>query len=255
MNLRSPPWRATLMPVLAMLGACAQPGAPGPALTLYDGRPAPGWHVQVTDFEGQQVLAGASVTVPKPAQPRVPASRVAARRSGKDRGDDAITLQWQDAWIAQLRIEGGPPLDLRPLVADGTLEFDLNVAELAQGGLKFKLNCGGDCERKLPFLTQARAAAGQGWRHLSFALACFVREGDDFSKAALPFAIEGTGTGEVAVARIRFVPHGRPNAACPDYRSESVTPIPLLESWAMAWWLPRHQQKLDEIRRHREAGR
>ena len=249
------PCRTGCVALLAMLGACAQPEGPAPALPLYDGRPAAGWHVMVTDFEGQQALATTSITVPKPANPRVPASRVVAHLSSKDRGDDAITLQWQDSWIAQLRLEGGPPPDLRPFVAEGTLELDLNVVELAQGGLKFKLSCGENCERKLPYLAEARAAAGQGWRHLSFALRCFVRDGDDFSKVPLPFAIEGIGTGEVAVAHIRVVRRGQPSAACPDYRTESVTPSPLLESWAMTWWMSRHQQKLDEIRRHREAGR
>jgi beta-glucosidase len=211
---------------------------------------APGWQVMVTDFEGQQALSGAAVTVPKPANPRVPDSRVSARSSG-----DALTLQWKDSWIAQLRVEGGPPLDLRPYVTEGTLEFDLDVLDMAQGGLKFKLNCGDPCERKVPWLAAARAAAGKGKQHLAFALSCFVREGDDFSRVPLPFAIEGTGTGEVALSQVRFVRRGMANAECPDYRTQSVTPGPLMESWAVNGWMPRHQKKIDEIRAHREAGR
>lgn len=224
--------------------------APDEIVLFSAGRPLAGWQLMVTDFEGQQVLTGASVSVPKPASPKVPDSRVSARTTG-----DAVTLQFKDSWIAQLRIEGGAPLDLKPFLAEGTLELDLNVLDLAQGGLKFKVSCGEGCERKVPFLTAGRAAAGQGWRHLSFALSCFARDGDDFSRVPLPFAIEGTGTGEVAVAKIRLVRNGKPNTACPDYRTESVTPSPLLESWAVGWWMPRHQAKLDEIRQHREAGR
>jgi len=219
-------------------------------LPVYAAGPLPGWRIQVTDFEGGQSLDGAAVTVPKPAKPRVPDSRVSARRD-----TDTLTLQWKDSWIAQLRFEGGPPADLRPYLAEGTLELDLDVRDMAQGGLKFKLNCGDNCERKLPYLAAARAAAGKGWQHLAFAMSCFVREGDDFSRVPLPFAIEGTGTGEVALARVHFVRQGRPNAACPDYRTQSVTPEPLMESWAANGWLPRHQQKLEEIRAHREAGR
>ncbi len=219
-------------------------------LAVYVDKPAPGWQVMVTDFEGQQPLTGTAVAVPKPAHPRVPASRVEARRNG-----ETLTLQWKDSWIAQLRIEGGPPMDLRPYMAEGTLELDLNVLDMAQGGLKFKLSCGEHCERKVPYLVAARAAAGRGWQRLSFAMSCFVREGDNYTRVPLPFAIEGTGTGEVALARVRFVRRGKANADCPDYRTQSVTPGPLMESWAVNWWLPRHQKKLDEIRAHREAGR
>ena len=239
-----------LLCAVLMLAGVAHAATPDD-IALHTARPLAGWQWMVTDFEGQQALTGASVTVPKPASPRVPSSLVNARISD----DAAVTLQFKDTWIAQLKLEGGGPLDLRPFLAEGTLEFDLNVVELAQGGLKFKLSCGEGCERKIPYLAAGRAAAGQGWRHLSFALSCFAHEGDDFSKTPLPFALEGTGTGEVSVAHLRVVRQGKPNTACPDYRRESVTPSPLLEAWSVGWWMPRHQAKLDEIRQHREAGR
>ncbi|MCY4745319.1 GDSL-type esterase/lipase family protein [Pelomonas sp. UHG3] len=230
---------------LAMLPLTAQ------SLDLDTGRPAPGWHIAVTDFEGQARLAGERVTVPKPAQPRVPSSRVAARR-----GDDgAVTLQFSHSWIAQLRWQGGPPLDLNAYLPQGTVEFDLDVIDLAQGGLKFKLGCGKDCERKIPFLFAGRALAGQGRKHLSFALKCFWREGDDFSAVDVPFTLEGTGSGEVRVSRLRLHKAGKPTTACPDYRTQSVTPEPLQESWAVDWWLPRHESKLAEVRAHQVAGR
>ena len=238
-----------LMVATLLLAAAAHSAAPD-EIALYDARPLAGWRWMVTDFEGQQALNGASVTVPKPASPRVPNSLVSARLN-----EAAVTLQFKDTWIAQLKLEGGTPLDLRPFVADGSLEFDLNVVELAQGGLKFKVSCGDGCERKIPYLAAGRAAAGQGWRHLSFALSCFAHTGDDFSKTPLPFALEGTGTGEMSVRNIRVLRSGKPATACPDYRSQSITPSPLEESWSVSWWLPRHQAKLDEIRQHREAGR
>lgn len=210
-----------------------------------------GWRIAVTDFEGEALLTGERVTVPKPAQPRVPASRVAARQ-----GDDgALTLQFSNSWIAQLRWQGGPPLDLRPYLPQGTVEFDLDVIDLAHGGLKFKLGCGKDCERKVPFLFAGRALVGKGPQHLSFALRCFWREGDDFSAVPLPFTLEGTGSGELRIGHLRFNKQGKPTTACPDYRTQSVTPEPLQESWATDWWLPRHEAKLAEIRAHREAGR
>ena len=62
----------------------------------------------------------------------------------------ALTLQWQDAWFTALRFEGGAPLDLRPYAAGGTLEFDFNALDLAQGGIYFTMRCGPECYRKRP---------------------------------------------------------------------------------------------------------
>lgn len=210
-----------------------------------------GWSIAVTDFEGEAKLTGERVTVPKPAKPRVPASHVAARRAD----DGALTLQFSNSWIAQLRWQDGQPLNLNPYLSAGTVEFDLDVVDLAQGGIKFKLGCGKDCERKIPFLFAGRELIGKGPQHMAFALQCFWRTGDDFSAVPLPFALEGTGSGEVSIAHLRFNKQGKATNACPDYRTQSVTPEPLQESWATSWWLPRHEAKLAEIKAHRDAGR
>lgn len=234
-----------LLALLALLPLTAQ------SLDLDVGRPAKGWQIAVTDFEGEARLTGERVTVPKPANPRVPNSHVAARR-----GDDgAVTLQFSNTWIAQARWQDGPPLDLRPYLAEGTVEFDLNVIDLANGGMKFKLGCGKDCERKVPFLFAGRELAGLGPQHLSLALKCFWREGDDFSAVNVPFMLEGTGSGELQIANLRINKRGKATTACPDYRTQSVTPERLQESWAVDWWLPRHEAKLAEIKAHRDAGR
>ncbi len=210
-----------------------------------------GWSIAVTDFEGEAKLTGDRVTVPKPASPRVPDSHVAAKRGG----DGALTLQFSNSWIAQLRWQDGKPLDLNPYLAQGTVEFDLNVIDLAHGGMKFKLGCGKDCERKIPYLFAGRELIGKGKQHLSFALKCFWREGDDFSHVDVPFTLEGTGSGEVQISQLRINKTGKATTACPDYRKQSITPERLQESWAVDWWLPRHEQKLAEIKAHREAGR
>lgn len=52
----------------------------------------------------------------------------------------------------------------------------------------------------------------------------------------------------MAIANVKFQKAGAPNASYPDYRTLSVTPDMLNESWSIGWWLPRHLQKLDEIR-------
>lgn len=237
--------RLLLLALTALLPLTAQ------SLDLDTGRPAKGWSVAVTDFEGEAKLDTDRVTVPKPANPRVPDSHVAARR-----GDDgALTLQFSNSWIAQLRWQDRAPLNLNPYLAAGTVEFDLSVIDLAHGGMKFKLGCGKDCERKIPFLFAGRELIGKGRQHLSFALKCFAREGDDFSAVNVPFTLEGTGSGEVQISKLRIHKTGKATTACPDYRTQSVTPERLQESWAVDWWLPRHEAKLAEIKAHREAGR
>jgi len=213
----------------------------------------PETRVTLADFEAQQSMTGSHVEVPRSAQPKVPASRVEANVSTKDVAGDALTMHWKDAWYASLRLEVARPVDLRPFLADGALEFDLNVVDMAKGGLTFTTSCGPDCGRKLPWVVASRALAGKGWQHLSFSMRCFAHAGDDFSAVTQAFALDSSGTGEAAIANVRFVRHGRGDTPCPDYRTESVTPHPLEQVWALEWWIPRHQQKLTEIAALRAA--
>ena len=131
--MTSPPHRRRLGLLLACLALGLSAAAAPAAQTIDLGK---GWPVTVADLEAEVPLTGAHVTVPKPANPRVPDSHAAGRR-----GDDgALTLQFTNAWIAQLLWQGGPPLDLRPYLPRGTVEFDLNVIDLAHGGIRFSLS-------------------------------------------------------------------------------------------------------------------
>jgi lysophospholipase L1-like esterase/photosystem II stability/assembly factor-like uncharacterized protein len=211
--------------------------APVKQLPVYQGAPAASYHITVADSESSTVLAGASAAVTPPADTLT--RKVVATRTGKE-----LNLQWQDAWYAALRVDGGQPLDLRPYLAQGVLALDVKVNELAKGGLAFKVGCGDKCERFVSYVVPARAAQGKGWQHLSYAMSCFVRDGADFSAVKLPFALEATGAGDASIANVRFIQSARPTMACPDYRTASVTPAKLDESWSIDWWTPRHEKKL-----------
>jgi lysophospholipase L1-like esterase/photosystem II stability/assembly factor-like uncharacterized protein len=228
--------------------ACASVALAGAAATLahaatieqlpvYLGAPPASYHLTVADSESSTVLAGARASVTPP--PDAPDREVIATRAGKE-----LTLQWKDAWYAALRVDGGRPVDLRPYLARGVLALDVKVDDLAKGGLSFKVGCGEGCERFVSYVVPARAAQGKGWQHLSYAMSCFVRDGADFSAVKLPFALEATGAGKVAIANVRFVAAATPTMACPDYRTASVTPSRLDESWSIDWWTPRHEKKL-----------
>ena len=243
-------FHAHLLAAALMAGGSASAAAPAP-VPLYAGKPLAGATVMFGDFDVQQPLAGASGRMAD--DPRLPQAVVEARRTNKAGQDDALGLHWKNAWFSTLRLQSAP-LDLRPYLAKGIVSFDLKVNELATGGLAFRIDCGKDCERKISYVVPARAAQGKGWQHLAYALTCFRREGDDFSRVTTPFALDGTGAGDVEIAHIRIDATGKPNAPCPDYRTVSVTPATLDESWAIDWWLPRHREKLAEIARRKAAG-
>ena len=235
--------------ILSALAASAATAAA--TLPLYVGQPLAGAKVLYGDFDVQKTLDGDNGRMDD--DPKLKNAVVEARRTNKDAAGDALGLTWKDAWFSTLRVESAP-LDLRPYLARGTVSFDLKVNELAKGGLNFRIDCGKNCERKVPDVLPARAAEGKGWQHRSYALSCFYRKGDDFSAVTKPFALDGTGAGNVEIANIRIDMAGKPNQACPDYRTASVTPSPLNESWSLDWWMPRHEEKLAEIARRKAAG-
>jgi lysophospholipase L1-like esterase len=244
------PLRAAVAAALLAASTLACAAAPA-ALPLYVAKPMPGATVMFGDFDVQNALQGDSGRMDN--DPKLPNAVVEARRTTRDAGADALRLTWNNAWFSTVRVQSAP-LDLRPYLAGGTVSFDLKVNELAKGGIAFRIDCGKDCERKVNDVIPARAAQGKGWQHLSYSLSCFYRQGDDFSAVTQPFALDGTGAGDVEIANIRIDAAGHPNATCPDYRTVSVTPEALNESWSLDWWMPRHQEKLAEIARRAAAG-
>jgi beta-glucosidase len=215
--------------------------------------PANTWRTVVGHWEQQAELTGDGVVVPPPSAEYARASRLGASARSAGGLREALLFDWQGLWQASLRIESRQPLDLRPYLG-GALEFDLDVAELARGAIRVKVACGPGCERGVNLIDPARSAAGKGWQRITLPMACFMRDGADFARVSLPFALDGTGSGRVSVANVRITRLPRPGLPCPDYRTESVTPAMLNESWAVDWWLPRHEKKLEEKRRLVAAG-
>src|SRR5690606_26599713 len=127
--------------------------------------------------------------------------------------------------------------------------FDLKVDTLDQGGIVFRVGCGDDCARHLSYVVPGRAAQGKAWQRIVLSMSCFSRDGDDFRAVKRAFQLEGTGSGQVAIANVAFAQAGTPNTPCPDWRTVAATPDTLKESWSISWWLPRHQQKREDARR------
>jgi len=247
----------TVLLAAGALGACTtvEQAATNPdGIALFDVQARHGMHVVAVAPDSEHVLDGASVSARAALAEKFPNSDITLSRAPKTGGGDALTLRWNDIWKSGVRLQGAP-LDLRPYAANGIVYFDLKVDQLDKGGIVFKVGCGDACERQVPYVLPGRAAEGQGWRRVILSMGCFVRDGDDFSSVARPFALEGTGSGEVSIANIAFARDGKPNTPCPDWRTVSVTPDMLNESWAIDWWLPRHRQKLDDKARMVAAGK
>ena len=140
-------------------------------LSLYSGQPSPNIRIAIESPAAQKVLEGAQAQVPKVAGSSAPNADVSVIKSDKSASGDALTFTWKDSWRAALNFETTAPLNLTDYMTAGVVEFDLNVIELAKGGLAFKSKCvGAACERKIPYLLEGRKLVGKGWQHLSVPL-------------------------------------------------------------------------------------
>ncbi len=249
----------TSLIMLACNHAVKKPVEAAPAATqiqgvnLYSAKTLTNTRVVIESPSVQQVLAGEKAQVSKGTDTSATNADVSVTKINKDSMGDALTFSWNDSWRAALNFETTAPIDLTSYIATGVIKFDLNVIELAKGGLAFKSKCGNNCERQIPFLLPARELVGKGWQYLAVPLQCFVHEGDNFSAVNLPFALETGGTGKLVIANVRIEKTGKGTVSCPDYKTVSVTPSMLNEWWSIEWWLPRHLQKLDEVKAHKNA--
>lgn len=231
-----------------------QAAAATQGLSLYSGQTGPNIRVVIESPAAQQVLQTNSAQVPQVAGSSAPNADVSVTKTDKLGIGDALTFSWKNTWRAALNFETNSPLDLTDYMSNGVIQFDLNVIEIAKGGFTFKSKCeGNNCERKIPYLLETRDMAGKGWQHFSVPLKCFVQDGDNFSAVRLPFALETGGEGKVAIANLNIQKAGSASIACPDYKTLSITPSMLNEWWSISWWLPRHEQKLEEIKARKDA--
>lgn len=219
-------------------------------INLYVRRPLEPWHIFIENPERQQILSGAFAALPK--------GDVKVQTTDKDVQEDALTFTWKDTWRAGMTVESGEPLNLSAHMKTGVLALDVNIIELAKGGVSFKMECKKEgCDRVVPFTMGARELLGKGWQKVYVPLSCFAQAQDDFSATSMPFALEVGGAGEVGVANVQLLiqtPKNVPLVSCPDYKTVSVTPGMLNEWWSIDWWLPRHEQKLADAKAIKDKG-
>ena len=245
---------AMLLALGIVLAACAteRRAEAGADLIVLPATPD-AWRIVAGHWGAEAELTGDRVEVPPPTEEYARSSRLEASAGLRDGQRERLHFEWKDLWLSTLRIDSRKALDLRAFQG-GMLEFDLDVADLAHGAVKVSVGCGDGCARSVNLLDQGRAWAGKGWHHVALPMACFMRDGADFSQVRQPFKLEGNGSGSVSVANVRLIRQAGDGLACPDYRTQSVTPAMLDESWSVDWWLPRHEKKLEEKRKLVAAG-
>lgn len=227
----------------ALAGADAETVTPeksANAIALYTGTRSPSWNISFHNNEQNQLFSGAEATLPD--------GSVTLKTGAHEAAADALHISWKEARGAGVVFDGKEPLDLRDYLAHGVVSLDINVIELAQGGVAFRLQCGADCEHKVPFTEPAFKMMGAGWQTIRVPLSCFAQDGDDYSAITLPFAVETSGSGELAMANIQLLKNAQGNVDCPDYKTVAVSPSMLNEFWARDWWEARHQEKLQRVK-------
>jgi len=229
------------------------PGLNAQSIVLLSDKVEANVKIVVESPVAQQEFTGSRAYVPKVAGSSAPNAEVSVVKSDKDEKDDALTFSWKDSWRASLNFETKNPINIAEYMDTGVVEFDLKVVELDKGGLAFKSKCSETCARQIPYLVHARALEGKGWKHFSLPLKCFMRDGDNFSSVTLPFALETGGSGTIAVAKVHIEKTGTPSLSCPDYKTLSITPAVLNEWWSLGWWMPRHLEKLKEVKAKKNA--
>jgi len=210
-------------------------------IDLYVGRALLPWTVYLHNNQYDQVLVGAHAALPQ--------DDAVLDTVDKDVQEDALKLVWKDQGFnnRKLTFEGGAPMDLSDFMAKGTLSFDLKVVDFARTDLKLEMDCGDNCMSSVSLLEYGRDNVGKGWKNVSIALSCFVRDAQDYSAVPTPFSFTFGGAGEIQFANIRFRKEGKANFDCPNYKTLSTTPAMLREYWALDWWEPRHKEKLARI--------
>ncbi|QJR82282.1 1,4-beta-D-glucan glucohydrolase [Alteromonas pelagimontana] len=163
-----------------------------------------------------------------------------------DRGQ-ALALDFQESWSSGLYFLG-EGVNLQPFVANGILEFDMQVEAIDRGIVSVSANCTPYCHRHFRLREWAQENVGSGWHHLAIPVRCLVDPTADLSAVKRGFNLETGGNGKLKVANIAYRRSGTANVDCKSDEQLALTPAPLNEYWSTDWWMPRHEEKLAQAK-------
>lgn len=160
----------------------------------------------------------------------------------------ALLFDFENAWWSAFSFNMEQPANLEKFRSGG-LQLKLNVKSFDNAGMDIAWQCGPGCERKVTVTHQIAALAGKGPQNLVLPASCIIRDTDNAGYVATPLRIGSGGTGKIEFSSIRWVESTEGLAAtelqCPNYKTVALEPAPLNEHWALSWWIPRHEAKLE----------
>ncbi len=177
-------------------------------IDFFVGKPLEPWRIFIRSSSERRFLSGSFAELND--------GDVKIQTLDKDLQEDAVLFSFINSPQASLTIEEGQALNLSHIAsADGVLSFDIQNVKAQGAQLELVMNCGFACERKVNISQYLASIADKGWQNLQVKLACFAQEGDSFDNMSLPFSLRAAGSGELAVANVRFLLSSESAADCP----------------------------------------
>ncbi|MDF2178808.1 glycoside hydrolase family 3 N-terminal domain-containing protein [Aliiglaciecola sp. CAU 1673] len=124
--------------------------------------------------------------------------------------EDARSISFDGSDTASIAIGAPFPQDLRAYPeAGGALQFDLRIVQSAEKALEVRLECGDNCESRLPL----QLSENQDWQTQTLPLHCFKNM--DFAKVFSPFALQSRGAWQFDLSNVQWLSTVDSALACP----------------------------------------
>lgn len=181
----------------------------GGDIDFYVGKPIEPWRIIVRNSKGRQALSGSYAELND--------GDVKVRTFDKDVQEDALHFTFKNTPQASIGLEDGPTVNLSHIAkADGVLSFDIQNIKQLGAQVELVMQCGFNCERKVPISAFMASIVDKGWQNLQVKLSCFAEEGDTFEAISQPFIIRGSGSGEIGIANVRLLMASNSADECPN---------------------------------------
>jgi beta-glucosidase len=163
------------------------------------------WLISMRNHERNQVVGSAGGIFPS--------EDVVVQFADKDAAKDAVLFRWKKSQKASIYLEAGydRTLDLSQYLPQGALSFELKINTPLSDTMFVAVECGPNCERRLPL----ELTAGASWQPVIVKLSCLAQSEDTFNRISSPFMLQTAGTGEVTIANIRWVRSAKTDVQCP----------------------------------------
>ena len=137
---------------------------------------------------------------------------VAVRTFDNKVQEDARRLSFNGA--AKVSLTSAFPADLRAYVEAGSaLQIELQYSGTLPGSVQLGMNCAQSCDASINIAQQLKDLAPAQWHTLSVDLACFAKQGADFSQIFTPLSVQTDAALQLSFTDIRLAPAQAANAS------------------------------------------